>query len=119
KAITDEALDVLAKYPWPGNVRELKNVINRAAVLTQEDEISPYIIKELLRVESHSIQGPGDPPAPRAALRKIDLAERETIVKELNRTKWNKTRAAKNLGIAKSTLFEKLRRYDIKTPDMQ
>lgn len=118
KAFTDEALDVLAKYPWPGNVRELKNVINRAAVLTQEDEISSYTIKELLSVESHSIQSPGDPPVPRATFRKIDLAERETIVKELNRTKWNKTRAAKNLGIAKSTLFEKLRRYSIKTPDM-
>ena len=85
---------------------------------TQEDEISSYTIKELLSVESLSIQSPGDPPIPRAAFRKIDLAERDTIVKELNRTKWNKTRAAKNLGIAKSTLFEKLRRYSIKTPDM-
>jgi len=116
RKITPGGIRYLREYPWPGNVRELKNGINRAAILAEGETIDTAT---LTRVFSGSIPSLSSLPGlgvPPGNLRKIERAERNTIVKELVETGWNKTQAAKNLGISKSTLFEKLKRYQIITP---
>ncbi len=116
RKITPGGIRYLRDYPWPGNIRELKNGINRAAILADGEIIDT---PTLTRVFSGSIPSLSSLPgmeAPPGTLRKIERAERDTIVRELIETGWNKTRAAKNLGISKSTLFEKLKRYQITSP---
>ena len=101
--VTAAAFAVLEGYRWPGNVRELKNALWRAALLADGAPIEP----------AHLALGASTPPAPgTAADEPITLAdaERAAIVRALRATGGNRVRAAQMLGIARSTLAEKLRR---------
>ncbi|OHB77522.1 MAG: hypothetical protein A2Z34_06180 [Planctomycetes bacterium RBG_16_59_8] len=100
--ITADAMEVLSSYPWPGNVRELKNSIERAFVLSSGTEILPSDFAFL--------------QATRAADRKptsLAQAERHHILSVLSATNGNKDQTAKILGIARSTLYDKLKQYNI------
>ena len=101
-------------YRWPGNVRELKNVVERAVVLTQGD----YIDADDLALTSHlHARRIGRPCClPEAATNPPSLAEMERrhILATLKSTGWNKSRAAAILGIERSTLDRKIRRYKIR-----
>lgn len=115
KEISNEALAFLKTYPWPGNVRQLKNTINFAATLVREGRISSSVLKKILTAQSmHKEDSKAEVPADN--LKKMEEVEKEAIVTELRKTSWNKTRAAKNLGISKTTLFKKIRKYKIE-PD--
>ncbi|QJR36634.1 sigma-54-dependent transcriptional regulator [Gemmatimonas groenlandica] len=105
-SLTNEAEDALAGYRWPGNIRELKNTIWRAAILAEGRPIEPAHL------------GLAVPEAPRAAVgttpnepRTLEQAEREVIREALVASGGNRTHAARLLGIARSTLLEKLKRY--------
>ena len=110
---TSAAIDKLLRYRWPGNVRELKNVIERAVVLCRGSVIDA---DDLLLT---SIATPGDseiqPPPGEEEFLPASLAEIEQryILATLNYTGWNKSRAASILGIERSTLDRKIRRYGI------
>jgi two-component system response regulator PilR (NtrC family) len=106
--ITDEALDKLLNYAYPGNVRELENILERAVTLCSGDRIVPDDIQ--LK------QGAGfDLPAaaedlPNDGLEgQLEQIEREAIVKALEQTRYNKTKAAELLGMT----FRQLR-YRVK-----
>ena len=106
--ITDEALDKLLNYAYPGNVRELENILERAVTLCSGDRIEPDDIQ--LK------QGVGfDLPAAAADLHndglegQLEHIEREAIVKALEQTRYNKTKAAELLGMT----FRQLR-YRVK-----
>jgi transcriptional regulator with GAF, ATPase, and Fis domain len=112
RGFTPEAFDRMRYYRWPGNVRELKNVVERAVVLTQGD----YIDADDLALTSLSTQGESaDAVVARAAYEPVSLAEVEKrhILATLKSTAWNKSRAATILGIERSTLDRKIRRYEI------
>jgi transcriptional regulator with PAS, ATPase and Fis domain len=106
RRISQAALDVLLDYPWPGNVRELRNLIHRAVVLTPHEVLTPDDL-------------PADLAAPTARPRaqglvvglSIEDIERELILKTLESTGGNKTRAARILKVAPRTLRNKLGRY--------
>ena len=100
-----------------GNIRELKNLVFRAAILSHGDEINEGVIAEILPESFFHTRSGKKGFSDLSHLRKIDRAEREAIIYELKKTKWNKTQAAKNLGISKSTLFDKLKKYRIVSPD--
>jgi transcriptional regulator with GAF, ATPase, and Fis domain len=109
---TPEAFDRMRQYRWPGNVRELKNVVERAVVLAQGDSIDA----EDLALTSLSTQGESaDVVMPRGTYEPVSLAEIEKrhILATLKSTLWNKSRAATILGIERSTLDRKIRRYQI------
>jgi len=97
--ITDDALDMLCAYSWPGNVRELRNVIERATILCQYGYISP---KHLILPDG-GLAGVDQSPMSLAEL------ERTHIRHVLEMTEGNRSRAAQILGIARSTLNEKLK----------
>jgi transcriptional regulator with GAF, ATPase, and Fis domain len=114
KGYTPRAMEELLRYRWPGNVRELKNVIERAVVLTR----SEYIDHDDLVLSTLRTAGDTDPGFYESANGKggpASLAdvEKQHILETLNQTGWNKSRAAIILGIERSTLDRKIRRYDL------
>ncbi|MCE5326321.1 MAG: sigma-54 dependent transcriptional regulator [Planctomycetaceae bacterium] len=111
--ISGEAFARLMAHPWPGNVRELKNVMDRAIILAREDQVTPAS----LRFDTHT-PAPGIAAAAEAPREDFSLeaAEREFILRALKETGWQRNRAAVLLGITRTTLYAKLKRYDIKMP---
>ena len=103
---TPEALEAIRAYAWPGNVRELSNKVRRAVVLSEGGEITPTDL---------DLTGDGLPSTDsldslRAAHRRIEV---ELIVKALSLHQGNLTRVARDLEVSRSTLYRKLRAYDL------
>ena len=103
--ISREALDEMMLYDWPGNVRELGNAVERAVVVGQGRRILPRDLP-IFRREYVS-------PAPGRTLRDVEIAHMGSV---LNETQWNISRSAEILGIDRSTLYDKIKRYDIRKP---
>jgi transcriptional regulator with PAS, ATPase and Fis domain len=100
--LTHDARDALLRYRWPGNVRELHNVLERAAILCQGGLISA----DHLRLES----------APRASSESatdLGALERATIVQVLDDVRWNKALAARRLGLSRTQLYVRLKKYSL------
>ena len=114
--ISDAAMKVLTNYDWPGNVRELQNTVERTVILCTGELISETDIQlsTLGSVENRTADSPGMPGAREVSL---EILEQEHIMAILNSTNWNKSRAAQILGIERSTLDRKLKRYQAKRPD--
>ena len=110
--LTDPASEFLHSYDWPGNVRELRNAIQRAVVMCDGEALGPRDFAFLLSMNPDPPDGVADP-----SLSRWEQSEKNNILAELSRQKGNKTRTARELGIAKSTLFEKLKKYGIRTPE--
>ena len=98
--LTTDAERALASYAWPGNIRELKNTLWRASILAEGRAISAASLT-LPGVVAHIASPPGD--------RTLAAAERRAIDAALADTGGNRVKAAQLLGIARSTLHEKLR----------
>ena len=119
--IGERALRALARYAWPGNIRELKNALWRASILAEGGEIGPeHLALPGGAAASASADARGGAPSPAgvdagatATIPTLADAERQAIVAALGATGGNKVRAAQLLGIARSTLAEKLKRYAI------
>jgi Nif-specific regulatory protein len=114
KGFTPRAMEEMLRYRWPGNVREMKNVIERAVVLTR----GQYIDRDDLVLSTLHTAGDTDPGMSLGSLGRSEPAsladiERQHILYTLNQTGWNKSRAAIILGIERSTLDRKIRRYDL------
>ena len=107
------AISRLKSHRWPGNVRELRNVITRT-LLTQSDVMQRGVIDagDLLFGEPLDMDDPPDEQPPVAGAPRQDR-DRDVIIDTLNYYSGNKTRAAKALHMSRSTLYEKLRRWDI------
>ena len=108
--ISPAAMQLLCNYQWPGNVRELENVIERAVVIAEGDQITPESLPPHLRTEEKAL------PSEAFELRTLEQIEKEHITRTLVATGWNRSRAAQLLGIDRKTLYEKIRRYQIGKP---
>ena len=112
-ALNEQALQHLQRYHWPGNVRELVNVIERAIVLTKNPVIAVEDLPESLR------RGTTLPEALQAragaANLKAALAnpERQIILDALENNGWNRQNTAEMLGINRTTLYKKMKKYGI------
>jgi len=105
KALTAEAMGKLKAYRWPGNVRELQNVIERSVLLATDAEVSA---EQILLPEEEVAQGSEHSFNPGMT---VGEAERLLIMKTLDFTGQNRTRAAEMLGISIRTLRNKLNEY--------
>lgn len=105
-AISDAALRSMTEYEWPGNVRELENTLERLVVLSEGTEIQCFDPPDDPRTPTLS---PTAPPAPRS----LRQHERDVIAATLAHVDHNVTRAAEILGIARPTLYNKIRDYGI------
>jgi Nif-specific regulatory protein len=107
-------MEEMLRYRWPGNVRELKNVIERAVVLTRGHYIDyDDLVLSTLRTAGDTDVGFADGRSMRSEPASLADMERQHILETLNQTGWNKSRAAIILGIERSTLDRKIRRYDL------
>ena len=109
--ISSESLRLLMDHDFPGNVRELENIIEHAFVLCQGDLIEPECLPRSVRPSST----PGQPAPSHAAT--LEGMEKMMIVEALRRADWNRSLAARELGIHKSTLFRKIKHHAIDLPD--
>lgn len=110
--LTQDAKALLLRYHWPGNVRELENTIERAMILCEKRTITPEHMAIRVRRSDEIILREG------SGLKEIGAhaaarAERSTIIRVLKETRGNKRKASVVLKIDYTTLFEKLKRYDI------
>jgi DNA-binding NtrC family response regulator len=105
--ITDAARRLLSSYDFPGNVRELEHRLEAAATLSPSGVIGVKDFPPALRTKA---RGAHLRPSGAATLEEIERAHIETA---LRRTRWNKARAARTLGIDRATLYRKLKRYGL------
>ncbi|MBL8150689.1 MAG: sigma-54-dependent Fis family transcriptional regulator [Blastocatellia bacterium] len=108
KLISHEAMQVLMRYSWPGNVRELRNVIERAVIICEGEQIEkrhlpPNLIDKEPKRSSEMIMLPIGTP--------LEEVERQVILNTLLKTDNNKTRTAEILQISLKTLHNKLKAY--------
>jgi two-component system response regulator AtoC len=118
--LSPEALELMTSYAWPGNIRELRNMVERALVLCEDNEITPeHLPLDKLRLP-HVSPGAAVPVAAAApaGLTPDEVAERRHILNLLAEYGWNQTRVAKKLGMARGTLIERMKRYGIKRPQV-
>jgi len=108
RELDPSALAVLASYPWPGNVRELRNVLEQAAMFTDNPRLGSVDFASILPVPAGA-SAPDSPPRPLRPLPQlIAEIERSSIESALAATGGNKASAAKLLGISRATLYERL-----------
>lgn len=113
KGLTSEAKRLMTLHPWPGNVRELRNVIERAMILTDQDMLTPDHLPIEIRQGGTRFFDETQADAEMEDDLTLEAAERRHIARVLKRLEWNKSKAAKVLGISRATLREKVRRYNI------
>jgi DNA-binding NtrC family response regulator len=104
-----ECLEVLKSYRWPGNVRQLRNVIERALIVSK----GPLITADDLPQDLKRRNGSGSSFELRLGM-SLDEVERELILRTIDFTGGNKSRAAELLGVSLKTLYNRLERYQDK-----
>jgi DNA-binding NtrC family response regulator len=111
--ISESALMLLQRYKWPGNVRELVNVIERAVVLTKNTVLQPQDLPESFRhEESHVDLVNGRLPGSNLK-QALANPEKQLILDALNAHGWNRQDTADFLGINRTTLYKKMKRYGV------
>jgi len=108
--ITDEALEYLERYSWPGNVRELENVIERAVLLSKNKHIGPEDLPNSLKLDP----GRQQPEYKQMSLKESLIEPEKKIIRQaLEANHWNRQATAKALDINRTTLFKKMKLYDL------
>jgi DNA-binding NtrC family response regulator len=123
KKLSDKVLEILFNYEWPGNVRQLENTIERMAILTEGDEID---VRHLPPSVFHEGYVPDDGSIPESSeelkqakkeIREhsVEFIERAFVVKALERSGWNVTRAAQEVDMQRSNFQALMRKYNVKS----
>jgi len=113
--ISDNAMKIMVNYSWPGNVRELRNLIERLVVLNEGEEILAEDLPKKLRIESgqqpqRKLKVDGEGISFNTAVSEFEKA---LILSALEKTNWVKNKAAQLLRIKRTTLVEKVKRYQL------
>ncbi|EAZ80769.1 sigma-54-dependent transcriptional regulator [Algoriphagus machipongonensis] len=122
KTLSPEVWDIFLAYDWPGNLRELRNIIKRAVLLTNGDQVEKDALPEGLyepnsmssaSFSNSSISQPGELPSPKDYKTQWIEQEKELIQKVLNDTKFNKSKTARILKMDRKTLYSKMEKYGL------
>ena len=112
-SFSPEAREAIQNYPWPGNIRELENAVEHALVLGDPSGIR---LEDLpLSVQEHSIRKPLESGAMAGIVGQATLEdiEKNCLLQALEKTRGNRTRAARILNITRRTLGYRLRKYGL------
>ena len=112
--IEPEAMKILTDHNWPGNVRELENTIHRAVIVARGEHISMKdLTPELIKINvAENTKSTEDNDS--IKIKSFDEIERDAIKNALQAVNGDITRAAKNLGLGRATLYRKVKKYEIK-----
>lgn len=121
--ISDQAMQCLKAYSWPGNVRELRHVIERACVLCSgKTLVKEHFAKEIISGSHQKIEKKNEEVSQKATTNEVRvpssgfagfISEEDQVKEALLATGGNKSKAAKLLGIDRSTLYRKIKRYNL------
>ena len=114
RRLSPRALELLQRYRWPGNVRELENALERALVLSEDDEIGPDALPDAVQRTLVPEPVPGSlDPDDLSVKRAQRVLEADLIRRALERTQGNRTRAAELLELSPRALLYKIREYGL------
>lgn len=105
-SVTRSAMEMLQDRPWPGNVRELKQIVESALVFSRES----LGVEALSIVLTQRSRTSADQPA------KVEFVERQRLLQLLMSASWDTERAAKSLGVHRTTIYRRMRRLGIAVP---
>ncbi len=108
---TDDAMEQLEQYPWPGNVRELENVIERAALLSKGKTIDTEDLPDVIRQQTPASSASFEPV--KSLKEALAEPEKNIIRQALAAYHWNRQKTAAALKINRTTLFKKMKQYDL------
>jgi DNA-binding NtrC family response regulator len=107
-AFSPESMDLIFRHHWPGNVRELENAVERSMVLAKDDVVhAEDLPAEILQ---------DDPRNGGDSVANLDRIERDHVRSILEKCEWNKFKAAKLMGISRSTLYSKMKKHSLIPP---
>jgi PAS domain S-box-containing protein len=126
-SISEAAMQLLLAHPWPGNIRQLRNALRTASAMCPDSRIeSIHLPAEVSGFSSMDAQTAiaintdvrvSNPSSPCPIPPPLHAAERETLLRELERMHWNISRTAAALGLSRNTLYRKMRKHTIALPD--
>ncbi len=102
-SVSSEAVNVLKEYEWPGNIRELRNVVETAVLLADDNSL---LLSDHFRIENEKASVAEEKGY-------IDELERSFILKTLEKNRFNRTLAARELNISRKTLYNKIKKYSL------
>ncbi len=108
RGFNPRVIEIFLNYSWPGNVRELENIVERAVVIEDENEVTISSLPSQLRGFGSGTEIPAS-----HEIISIAEVEREHIIRALKATDWNRSKTARLLGIDRKTLYDKIKRYGI------
>lgn len=111
--ITRRAVDRMLSHRWPGNVRELENTLKRGAALCQNHQID---VNDVIFIAGERPTADPEPPTKMTLTfrgGRMDTEQRSLIVKTLAENDWNFTKTAQDLGIGRTTLWRKVKKYNL------
>ena len=117
--ISDGFIDCLMSYPWPGNVREMENAIRSAVIYSNGGKLTKQTLPPNI---VSGAAGPASDPSVASFFgsrkgeslgNRIELTEKDIIEQALLKNSFSRTRTAKQLGISRVTLYNKMKKYDM------
>lgn len=109
RRLSNTLLELLEKHSWPGNIRELSNLITATFFLSDQGELGPGDLpKDFISANAETVNARDSNP--------LHLAEKDVITRAIREQAGNLTKVAKELNIAKSTLYIKLKKYGLQRP---
>ncbi|HEX4923010.1 MAG TPA: sigma-54 dependent transcriptional regulator, partial [Bdellovibrionales bacterium] len=118
--ISQDALELLMAYAWPGNVRELENLVERLAILKGSGLVEVHDLPEKYRQEPRTVKVQ-DADIPESGIdfnSAVDAYENALIIQALEKTGWNRNRAAQLLRLNRTTLVEKIKKKGLRQGDL-
>jgi two-component system response regulator HydG len=117
KGFDNQVLSAFKTYPWHGNLREMRNVVKRSVLITQTDYVTINSLPQEFKTEqnaeaNHELEAPSDNGL--NLKNAAEVAEMNVVEQALKEANFNKSQAAKILNIDRKTLYNKIKRFDIK-----
>jgi DNA-binding NtrC family response regulator len=112
-SISDDVKSMFLDYHWPGNIREFENAIEGAVIMAKEDVIQKWDVPSLEKFSTGCVVPPQAISNGKSLREVMEQPERDLFIQALERCSWNRNKAAAFLGVNRTTLYNKMKKYKI------